>query len=393
MLRISKPFWNPNLDVGDRMPVTGYTDALHDALERLDGLGFERGADADLANHGPMGAEALAALGHTDQVAAWVEGYRTAMPHNPVPAPRFALDAGDASSWRPALGDFSRVGDWEELFRRELAEAPWAEVLTRWWPRLLPGMLAGLTHGTIRTAHAVRSLATTPAPTPAQLTELARGLAYWAARFAHLPGQVRMSGTHDLAAAVAALPRTPHTGERRGRAAAAHRLVHPDELTGYTEALGALAPVPADRTQEMLSDLTAEFAGVYTGHPEVFAVPLIHGVTAPAAVRLVLPHLPQELHEPSLAALWHVGTTLLVAFTEHRSGEADAAREAAEAAAELPSFDELAARAAEHGDEHVIKFTEACRREHALRPDHRYPAAVLTAQQRITPRRPRASRR
>lgn len=35
---------------------------------------------------------------------------------------------------------------------------------------------------------------------------------------------------------------------------------------------------------------------------------------------------------------------------------------------------------------HVIKFTEACLREHALRPDPRYPAAVLAAQQRITPR-------
>jgi hypothetical protein len=31
----------------------------------------------------------------------------------------------------------------------------------------------------------------------------------------------------------------------------------------------------------------------------------------------------------------------------------------------------------------VLKFTEACQREHALRPDPRYPAAVLAAQQRI----------
>ncbi|GHF55734.1 hypothetical protein GCM10010218_41600 [Streptomyces mashuensis] len=367
------------------MPTTGYTDALNDALDRMTDLGYERGVGADLANHGPMGAEALAALGHGDEVAAWVECYRTAMPHHEVPARGVPLDPADESSWRAALGDFSRAGDWEELFARELAAAPWREVLVRWWPRLLPGLLAGLTHGLIRTAHAVRSLAAAQdRPTPAQLTELSRGLAYWAARFAHLPGEVRMTGTQDLASAVAALPRTPYAGERRGRAAAAHRLAHPAELPGYSEALTALAPATG-HTQWLLTEMTTEFAGVYLGHPELFPVPLIHGVTAPAAARLVLPHLPEPLHEPTLAALWHTHTTLLLAFTEGRAGEAGAARQAreVEAAGELPPFDELVARAVDHGDEHVVKFTEACLREHALRPDPRYPAAVLAAQQRI----------
>jgi hypothetical protein len=40
----------------------------------------------------------------------------------------------------------------------------------------------------------------------------------------------------------------------------------------------------------------------------------------------------------------------------------------------------------EHGDEHVIKFTEAALREHALRPDPRFAAAVLAAHDRIEPR-------
>lgn len=39
-----------------------------------------------------------------------------------------------------------------------------------------------------------------------------------------------------------------------------------------------------------------------------------------------------------------------------------------------------------HGDEHVIKFTEACYRENALQPDPRFAAAVQTAQRRIAPR-------
>ncbi|CAM5570622.1 Questin oxidase family protein OS=Streptomyces rimosus subsp. rimosus (strain ATCC / DSM 40260/ JCM 4667 / NRRL 2234) OX=1265868 GN=SRIM_018045 PE=4 SV=1 [Streptomyces rimosus subsp. rimosus] len=47
-------------------------------------------------------------------------------------------------------------------------------------------------------------------------------------------------------------------------------------------------------------------------------------------------------------------------------------------------MDELGARAVEHGDEHVLKFTEACRREYALRPDPRFRAAVAVAR-RIAP--------
>lgn len=39
-----------------------------------------------------------------------------------------------------------------------------------------------------------------------------------------------------------------------------------------------------------------------------------------------------------------------------------------------------------HGDEHIIKFTEACYRENALQPDPRFAAAVQTAQRRIAPR-------
>ncbi|MFI9720511.1 hypothetical protein ACIHFE_12755 [Streptomyces sp. NPDC052396] len=368
------------------MPVIGYTDALNDALERMQDLGYERGAQGDLTNHGPMGAEALALLGHGGEVAAWVESYRTAMPHHEVPARSRPIDPADASSWRPALGDFSRAGDWEQLFERELAQRPWREVLIEWWPRLLPGLLSQLTHGLIRTAHAVRSLTATERPTRLQLVELSRGLAYWAARFAHLPGEVRMRGTIGMGAAIAALPRTPLDDARGGRAAYGRRLADPGQLAGWEQALDALTPA---HTQWLLSELTCEFAGVYLGQRKLFPVPLIHAVTAPAAARLVLPQLPEELHLPTLAALWHVNSAILLAFTADRAAEDGAVREAAEA--QLPPFGELVARAVEHGDEHVIKFTEACAREYALRPDPRYPAAVVAAQQRIKPLRRTAS--
>ncbi|UNO38506.1 questin oxidase family protein [Streptomyces sp. MST-110588] len=360
------------------MPSISYHDAVNDALERMRDLGYERGVGVDLANHGPMGAEALALLGQEDEVSRWVERYRRAMSHHEPPAARFAIDPADEASWRPALGAFDRAGDWERLFARELADAPWREVLVRWWPRLLPGLFAGLTHGLIRTAHAVRGLyGAAGRPTPLQLDELARGLAYWAARYVQLPGQARLTGSRQLAEAIAALPRMPHNGPK-GPEMARHRLETLERIPGYGPALETLA---ADQAPRLLSEMTTQFADVYLGHPEIFPVPLIHGVTAPAAARIVLPHLPAHLHEPTLAALWQVHTAFLLAFTTDRRDEGTTAWRAE--VADVPPLDELGARAAEHGDEHVIKFTEACLREYALRPDPRFPAAAAAAMRRI----------
>ncbi|MGH3428964.1 MAG: questin oxidase family protein, partial [Mycobacteriales bacterium] len=239
------------------MTSLGYGDAVNDALERLDGLGYEWG-DRNFVNHGPMGAEALAVLGYPEQVPRWADAYR-ARPHHDPPPPRFALNAAEESSWRPSLGAFERAGDWEQLFVGELAESHWREVLARWWPRLLPGLLAGLTHGAIRTAHAVRHLSTVTQPTPLQLTELARALAYWAARFTTLPGQPRLGGSLSVADAVAALPRPP-AQEGAGLDAPEHRLGRLAQFPGYAESLHTLAP---EHAQWLLSEMTTQFAGVY----------------------------------------------------------------------------------------------------------------------------------
>jgi hypothetical protein len=302
------------------------------------------------------------------------------MPFHEPPRPRFALDPADESSWRPALGQFHRAGDWEQLFERELAGAPWREVLVRWWPRLLPGLLSMLTHGLIRTAHAVRSVAAAPAPSRAQLTELARGLAYWAARYAPLPGPAPLTGNLRVGEALAVLPRDP-LPVPPSRPAIAKRLQEVGTRPGYHGTLGKLA---GRDPQWLLSEMTAEFAGIYLAHPEVHPVPLIHGVTAPAAVRLVLPYLPLELHLPTMAAMWRTHLALVLTFTGGRDNEHLAMSLAVES--EAPSLEELAARAVEHQDEHVIKFTEACLRENLLRPDPRFAAAVHAAHQRIEPR-------
>ncbi|OHV05161.1 questin oxidase family protein [Mycobacterium talmoniae] len=342
----------------------GYVDVVTDALQRMDDLGYERG-EHHFANHGPMAAEALAVLGFDTEVPGWVGGYRRRMDHHPPPEPRFALDADDEASWRPALGAFDRAGDWELLFRRQLDQQPWPAVLAAWWPRLLPGLFARLTHGLIRTAHAVRGVAGAADPNPVQLGELARGLAFWAAGYTALPGTARLTGSASVAAAVAALPRADDDAPL-------------DAHPGYAAGLGALAAADPDA---LLSDMTATFAGVYLAHPEAAPVPLVHGVTAPAAIRLVLPYLPDALRLPTVAAMWQSHLAMLLTFTGSAAGEDDVIRRAADV--DAPPVAELIGRALDHGDEHVIKFTEAALREHALRPDARFLPAILAAQQRI----------
>ncbi|CAO5178174.1 DUF4243 domain-containing protein [Frankia sp. AiPs1] len=361
------------------MASASYGDVMADALDRLDDLGYERAGKADLANHGPMGAEVLAVLGHGDAVPGWVRAYRDLMPHHERPARHDDLDPADESSWRPALGAFERAGDWEYVFERELAQEPWRDVLVRWWPRLLPGLLSRLTHGLIRTAHAVRGVAAAEGtPGPQQLTELARGLAYWAARFTPLPGSPRLDGRLAVAAAVATVPRAPIDPGLSPGELLQGRLRRLDEQPGYHDALTALR---AEQAQALLSDLTAQFAGLCLVHTGPSPVPLIHAVTAPAALRLVLPYLPTELHEPSVATMWQTNAALLMVFTGDDRGESEAHARAS--ALDVPGHEELIHQAVEHGDEHVLKFTEACLREHALRPDPRYLAAVTVVRDRM----------
>jgi hypothetical protein len=301
------------------MGSVGYIDAVNTALDRLRSTGFYIGDF--FANHGPMAAEALAKLGYCEEVDGWVDANLAHREHARLPKPGEPID-----DWRVALGDRSRGGDWVQLFRRELAEAPWRDVLRAWWPRLLPGCAGSLTHGLIRTAHAVRSLREAEHPSELQIDELARALAFWATVFTPLATD---PGGHD------------------------HQ--------------------PVAVVHRALSDLTAEYAGHYAFTKPSFPIPLIHTVTAPAAMRLLLPELPDESHAAAVRTITAVNRELFARFGGRwASGETEPSQTDA-------TFAALAAQAVEIGDEHAIKFCEAAMRENAVRPDARYLGAVSTA--------------
>lgn len=129
-------------------------EILSEAYERLHRTGPEFGAGTWLANHGPMAVEVLVRRGRADDVPRWLDTYVRRLEDLPT-----ARSEINDRTWAEALGDPRRIGDWIAYFGRQVVERPWREVLAAWWPRLLPGILAGATHGVIRVGHAARTLA------------------------------------------------------------------------------------------------------------------------------------------------------------------------------------------------------------------------------------------
>ncbi|MDA0644245.1 questin oxidase family protein, partial [Nonomuraea ferruginea] len=170
---------------------------LEEAFERLHRTGPE--FDGWLSNHGPMAVESMVRRGHAREVHRWLDAYTARLEE----APGGTRAIGD--DWREALGDPRRLGDWLRFFERETKERPWRAVLEEWWPRLLPGIAAGATHGVIRTGHAVHALL--ELEDGPRLAELGQALGYWAARWQPVAGAAPPSGTETPSGALAGVPR------------------------------------------------------------------------------------------------------------------------------------------------------------------------------------------
>jgi hypothetical protein len=314
-------------------------DVLNEAYERFRGTGPEWGED-QLTNHGPMAVEVLVRRGRDDEVEGWVDAYVRRLEEMPAPSDPITDD-----NWREALGDGRRIGDWSVYFERQVAAAPWRDVLVTWWPRLLPGVVAGATHGVIRTGHAVRALSAGDESPPA-VTELAHGLAFWAARSLAVPGAVPAAGRLPAADALDAVPRI---AEQRGNVA--NRFGQLPGTPGWSSALSALrAPATVEETTTILADLVAAATARYLTVGYASPVLLVHTATAPNAVLHTLPVLPAELWAPSLSAVWAASAAITATYAPLAPAAVDA----------IPAGDAQAAldRAIAHGDEHVIKFTD-----------------------------------
>jgi hypothetical protein len=344
------------------MSVAPYT-TLDDALAAMAPSG------PDLANgltsHGPMAAEALCALGRPEAVLPWVERYRRGMLPRPPARERIVPER-----WRYALAHEDRFTDWSAFFANELADAPWRAVLDRWVHRLSPGICASATHGVIRVGHAVRALE--DSESPHRVRELADALASWASTYQELSAPAtataRRMSPRDALAEVSVVP-----ADRR-------------RFSGtITSSLDALSDFPAfgpvidlldvdGNAQALIVELTDTFARVYlaNAHDVLSAIVFIHGVTSIAALGHVLPHVHDVTRRAALRFAWQSSCALYATFGSRPEPEGRI----------VPPGDDtqgLVDRAVAHGDEHAIKFTEACLHQHSRSPSAAYLAAARHA--------------
>jgi hypothetical protein len=340
------------------MPGSSYA-VLDDALERLAPFGPE--LTNGNFNHAPMVVEALCALGRPDAVLSWIENYRARMtPRPPAAGPI------DRKEWQAALGRRGSFAAWNAFFAAELAAAPWRQVLDRWAGRLAPGLSGAATHGVIRVGHAVRGLA--ESETRMRLRELADALASWAATYTELPGMPPTPpGSLTPRAAVRALPIVPPERRRPGNITAAL-----DRLVEFPEFAPAVWRVDlSGDLRARLAELGEIFARVYVANVSTVLtiIAFIHGVTSLHAVVNMLPNVSKATASRLALYGWQAGCGLYTCF-----GNGQVMAEEVE-----PGDDDaesLIDRAVANGDEHAIKFTEACLHANAQQASPAYPAAV-----------------
>jgi hypothetical protein len=331
------------------------TGPYDEALERFHRTGPE--FDGYLSNHGPMVVEALTRRGRSAVVHRWTDGYLQRLDD----APRGTWAIGD--DWREALGEPTRAGDWITFFTRQVTQAPWSDVLAAWWPRLLPGIAAGATHGVIRVGHAIRGLG--EVETAPRVAELAHALAYWATRWQPVP-VVHPTGSARAAVLLPTVPRVPaQTGGIRAR------LVQLDDTDGWgTHAARLAAPTSADEVPAALHALVDAAVQAYPAWAHGSPTMLVHAATAPNAVVAALPSLPQSLWLDSFDAAWSATAAVFAAYrpAAPRPIQTD-----------TPTPQDVLDRALTHGGEHVIKLTDTALDSHARTRSTAALAAALTA--------------
>ena len=322
-----------------------------------------------LSNHGPMAAEALAALHRPEAIANWTHRYAKRLEPHPSASARIS-----ESGWREALSKEKRVADWIAFFDDALKDGPWRDVLNRWTARLAPGIAAAAFHGVLRTAHAARALG--DRKNPLRVHELAEGLGYWAATFQPLPGSIHGPNDAPPSRAIANVARLPMEQRKVG----GFLTDGIAQLTAFAPFNDVLAMVDTrGEVSRFLSDLTETFARVYVKNARGIGgvIAFIHCVTGSRAVRNLTPYIDDATAPAAARYAWQASAGLYAAF-----GIAEPSDDQATSPIDL---DGLVDRAIANADEHAIKFTEACVHEYALNPKPVYLVAAAHALEVLPP--------
>lgn len=310
-----------------------------------------------LANHGPMGAEALERLGHQALIPAFLGLYAARLPM--ARRGKTMTESEEAAS----LGKMSRAVDWVATYEGRLEQGDWRSVIEMFVPTLIPGLFAGAGHGFLRVAHAIRSLERKDSRL--RRNELARGLAYWSARFQCLPGRLGV-GTSRPGEALDQMDGWPLVDEVDARQGFFFESIRRlDRFPAFSQAIESLASPRFAELDEFLSHLCRVAASLYLGHPSS-RIAYVHALTIPSAARLIAPYL-SDGDACRLGSAVFQSTAAMHSVFGTRGGEAAIDDPDAEVERVVGSWDEIRYHAACSLQEHSIKMVEACWREDQIR--------------------------
>jgi hypothetical protein len=291
-----------------------------------------------LANHLPMALIALDRLGADGAtMQAFAEGYSKKL--------RLLVDEPGVADPRDCLGTGQHFPQLVRHFRQRVDADGLDAVMREWVPLLVPGLAASAFHAMIRLAYAIDA---------GDEAEAVHALAYWVVDYVPMP--LSMNATDAAPAGIAARLAAAVEGHVFGPGIIIDRML---EIARHP----AVAAAATQPRQISLRD-AAQFALAAYSEREDFT--LLHTVTGCHAFRLLLPWAGDE--ERALRYLWQA---VLMAYlaVEQRS---------ASAAPPIPQLSEaeIAARARDSRDDHVIKLCYSALCEYRTWGDERYLRAA-----------------
>ena len=164
------------------------------------------------------------------------------------------------------------------------------------------------------------------------------------------------------------MPRLPEDVRRTGSIAQGLKLA-----ATLPDFPGVISLVDAGASESFVPALGETFARVFLAGttPSGRTIALIHAVTGPAAAGLLVPHVSARTAARLLASAWQAGAAIYAVFGKPLGS--------AEVRTPHATREALIAGAVKSGDEHAIKFTEACLRLDAAAPSPAFRSAAARA--------------
>jgi len=130
-----------------------------------------------------------------------------------------------------------------------------------------------------------------------------------------------------------------------------------------------------------LDDLIHTFADIYLASVQAgsrASIAFIHGVTGPHAVRLLIHHVDDRTGDELLVRVWQAAAGIYSAYGEPGAFSTHARDD-------QPDVEDVVEQAIRTGDEHAIKFVEACLDEYDRNPATLFLTAAADAAERLMP--------